>query len=169
MGANPGKVALQNCLPELASDGKVSPDTLTTIFNGYTGSKDGKGVMSAHQLQRLFRDIVNIQKRGGEIIYKQGLAIFQNSPEYKNMGWIERSALNITISATKTAIFTAFSVAMTFYTNIENMKSIHRQFDPSGNLTQETFLSKAPGIIAAELGKRNLVVAADLFNKYGKS
>mmetsp|Transcript_6352 Transcript_6352/g.15350 ORF Transcript_6352/g.15350 Transcript_6352/m.15350 type:complete len:168 (-) Transcript_6352:84-587(-) len=167
MGASKGKLALEKALPELARDGKVSPESLGTIFTGYAGGDNN--LMTPHQLQKLMRNIVSIQKGVGEKIYQEGLAIFRATPGYKQMGFLERGLLNTSISAMKTTIFLAFSTASDFYTNLTNIRAIHSKISPDGRITKEVFIKSAPGVIAYELGKHNLVVAADLFEKFNKA
>ncbi|GAB5364452.1 hypothetical protein AAMO2058_000971500 [Amorphochlora amoebiformis] len=164
MGANKGKLALKNSLPIIAKEGKVSPATLKTIFDAYAPT----GFMTPGNLQRLFRDIVTIQKAGAQSIYDKGLRVFKSTPEYKNLGFIERSAMNLSISTMKTTIFTAFSVAMRLYTNLENIRPIHQSYTKAGPMTAEVFTKIGPEMIFLELGKRNLIVASNIFDALNK-
>mmetsp|Transcript_11354 Transcript_11354/g.13519 ORF Transcript_11354/g.13519 Transcript_11354/m.13519 type:complete len:167 (+) Transcript_11354:78-578(+) len=166
MGASKGKLALESALKSAVEDGKMSSENFGDIFEGYVGKADA--LMDPFHLQRLFRDIVQIQKKAGEAIYKKGLQLYQSTPEYKRMGFMERSVTTASIAVMKTTIFTAFTVASDFYTNITNIKAVHSKFSPDGRVTKEVFMKAGPGIILSELGKHHLIVAGNIFEKMSK-
>lgn len=144
------------------------------MFTAYVGKPTASNpnpVMKLAQFQRLFRDMVSLQRDAAEAVYKAGYKVFTASPIYQQMGFLERAAMSATIGAFKMGIFTAFDVALGVYSEMKNVAFVDafKALSPGGAaLTSALFLKNAPGVLFGMLTSNNLVVAQNLFEKFMK-
>ena len=83
----------------------------------------------------------------------------------QKLGFLERGAVSVAITAGQTVLMTVFDTAMQEYTTKERMETMMTRFSGDGKVTRSAFVANAATIIGAELTRANLVVGEGVVKK----